>query len=452
MNVQFRKLQLPPLPQLYPKSASEESEGMPPPKLPPEVPRNQATPSRSLDEILADIETGKGERVTILEWVYCFYAKGKWDRGQSRDRQEETSRSIWQFALYDQVIKQQLFWRLALHYNRDKTPALKAENGSLPPRKNAGYHCESRGDREIPETQNSLGGEILPASLADCFAQFASQFNTGDRVTVDILLALKKPKAAQKIACLSFEHLLTPKDLLKAAELPQEIEAIAEVFPAMVRKFAKQAKPDPDWAKLLIQCLNEMSAKQQLDGVEYLLLNLRKELGERFPDLVKWLQNHYGITTPESRWSELSTPAKEALKNWIGALNYGDSQKLVKLLLKQLNLRDWESNQLQRRRDFWANYSDRFERIRILLPASSFISGKATANNCSGKEEFIPMKGRSILKDYTPTTANTAAKLACQLLPLAKRKNATSSCSSGKRKCKKSKPPLIYFTNHPGIE
>jgi len=42
--------------------------------------------------------------------------------------------------------------------------------------------------------------------------------------------------------------------------------------------------------------------------------------------------------------------------------------------LNRLDLKNFESNQLRRRRDFWANYSNRFERLRILLPRTSQIA------------------------------------------------------------------------------
>jgi EH_Signature domain len=42
--------------------------------------------------------------------------------------------------------------------------------------------------------------------------------------------------------------------------------------------------------------------------------------------------------------------------------------------LSRLELQNFESNRLCSRRDFWANYSNRFERLRILLPSTSQIA------------------------------------------------------------------------------
>jgi hypothetical protein len=138
MNFQFRPLELPPIPQ--PKAQklidlANEIAGsgqIAPPELPPGVPKYQATMPRSIDDILADIENGTGEKVTILEWVYLFYAKEDWDRQQGSDRAKSTSQSIWKFALDDDKIKNRLFWRLALFYGS------KGQDPPLTPLKKGG--------------------------------------------------------------------------------------------------------------------------------------------------------------------------------------------------------------------------------------------------------------------------------------------------------------------------
>lgn len=87
--------------------------------------------------------------------------------------------------------------------------------------------------------------------------------------------------------------------------------------------------------------------------------------------LVDWLRRYYGSRVTGERWHQLSDQAKRALGEWIGAINYGDFANLVDRLLEALRLEKWQQNQLHRRREFWARYSNRFERIRILLPQTS---------------------------------------------------------------------------------
>jgi len=350
MNFQFRPLELPPIPQPKAQKLIDLATGrggsgpIAPPELPPGVPKYQATMPRSLDDILADIEKGTGEKVTILEWVYLFYAKEDWDRQQGSDRVHSTSTAIWQFAQYNQVIKFRLFWRLALFYDSK---------------------CQ-----EI---------KVLPPSLADAFPEFVSPLKKSDYLTVDILSALAEYTKSDNtfnlcktITRICFQELLTPKQLLKKAKLPPDVYRLdAAAFQAMIKEFNTQKSPNSQQANLLINCLEEMSEKTQIYGVEDLLKKVSKEIAGQFSILVNWVQQHYGITSLDTRWRELSQEAKTALQDWLGALSYGYFVTLVKILRDKLDLPHWEQNQLRSRRDFWSNYSDRFGRMRILLPQSS---------------------------------------------------------------------------------
>jgi hypothetical protein len=114
-----------------------------------------------------------------------------------------------------------------------------------------------------------------------------------------------------------------------------------------------------------------MPNSQQIKAVNYLLTNVSNDIATRHSLLVDWLRNNY---RNGENWYKLSDPARQRLREWIGGINYGDFQKLVDILLHRLDLQDFESNQLSRRRDFWVNYSNRFERLRILLPKTSQIA------------------------------------------------------------------------------
>lgn len=120
-----------------------------------------------------------------------------------------------------------------------------------------------------------------------------------------------------------------------------------------------------------MRCLDEMSLKQQVSAVNDLLTQVSTKVGGSFPKLVDWLRRYYDPRITGERWHQLSERAKRALREWIGAVNYGDFANLVDRLLNVLSLDDWEERQLRSRRKFWANYSNRFERIRILLPQTS---------------------------------------------------------------------------------
>lgn len=182
MNFNFRPLELPPLPQ--PKAqalidlakGTGESGPITPPLLPPGVPIRQTKPPRSMDEILADIENRKGEQVTILEWVYLFYAKGDWDEKQGSDRAKSTSAAIWKFALDDEKIKDRLFWRLAIYYSQGNQNQRASKNRPVLKNLESSENSEVESDREKAEKSKISDRPVLPQSLVDCFRDFASEF------------------------------------------------------------------------------------------------------------------------------------------------------------------------------------------------------------------------------------------------------------------------------------
>ena len=105
--------------------------------------------------------------------------------------------------------------------------------------------------------------------------------------------------------------------------------------------------------------------------MEELLVIADPKLGAKYPKLIDWLRQHYGSAIANSLWNELSSEAKAAMRKWLGAVSYQDFQRLVNLILDRVHLAEHEHRRLKSRSGFWSNYSDRFERIRILLPQSS---------------------------------------------------------------------------------
>ncbi|WP_319418722.1 EH signature domain-containing protein [Pleurocapsa sp. FMAR1] len=114
-----------------------------------------------------------------------------------------------------------------------------------------------------------------------------------------------------------------------------------------------------------------MKTIQQIKAVELVLTLVDPKLGAEHPGLINWLSQHYGSPVTNSRWNELSSEAKAAMRKWLGAVSYQDFQKLANLVLDRVSLEKHEHRRLKSRSGFWSNYSDRFERIQILLPESS---------------------------------------------------------------------------------
>ncbi|BAQ62926.1 hypothetical protein GM3708_3332 [Geminocystis sp. NIES-3708] len=308
-----------------------------PPPLPNGIEFDKNKKVRNIDQIINEIENNNLENISLLEWVYCLFSKHSWDI-ENPNKSLPTSQKIWKFTKESDALKLRLFWRLVLYtFNPNE--------------------------------------KILPFSLADTCPSFEPQTEF-DKSLIKILNLLIK-NAYKELAEICLNKLIQPDKLLTQYSLPYKIniddnltlvEAIQLSFPLALKTIQNINEKQINF---LIETLNILSPYPQLKTVENLLNNISADVGGKYPKLVNWLKNNYGLTGNNSRWNQLSIEAKKALKQWIGAVNYRDFEKLVDLIINRLNLEDWEIRQLRNRKVFWSNYTDRFDRIRILLPASS---------------------------------------------------------------------------------
>ncbi len=294
---------------------------------------------RRIDDIINDIVNDEFDNITLLEWIYCFFSKADWDKSNP-NKSKSTSQRIWQIAQTKEAIKLRLFWRLVIFYFRQDD-------------------------------------QVLAPSLAETFFDKFKPQNQNEKLSFEIIKCLEPPSSYECLANICLSEYLLPDELLKKQLLPWKIKINDQI--SLVEKiqiyfpyaFKKISKPNEKQANLLLTCLENISYKHQLTMVENLLIKVSPEIGSNIPKLVNWLKNNYGLSSINSRWNELSPNARLALRKWIGAVNYKDFEKLVYLIIDRINLEQWEINQLKSRKVFWSNYTDKFERIRILLPSSS---------------------------------------------------------------------------------
>jgi hypothetical protein len=335
MNIQFRKLHLPPLPEvnadaLMSLAGNNSHSGLENPSLPADVPKSTINSRSNLDEIIQDIEKSNIKNITALEWVHCLYNKDKWDV-KNPDKSVSTSEVIWKAAEQNTWLKQRLFWNLVLNLEFDN---------------------------------------VLASSLATSYAVFLPQ-GLLDKGRLAIIKALKAKDPINDFIKLCWSKLLTPSQLLTKYQLPTKISITKTACDYVVPQFSTSNNINSLQIKWLLNCLEQMNREQQIKAVEYLLTQVNQYIGAEYPELINWLRQYYGSAVADSRWNELSQEAKVAMRKWLGAVSYQDFQRLVKLILNRLSLTDWEHRRLRSRSEFWSNYSDRFERIRILLPESS---------------------------------------------------------------------------------
>ncbi|MEH2112714.1 EH signature domain-containing protein [Nostoc sp.] len=289
----------------------------------------------SVDKVLEGIEQGKADRVSKLDWIYCIHAKAQWDQ-QNIDRCRKTSAAIWKVAISNSWLQHQLLWRLALYY----------------------------GD---------LQEQVLAQSLAESFDIFTNSDLVSHLLPVQIIRAICSKQAGRELAKIACEQRVNRTEFLNNIReyLPVWIPIFSNFIEEISPYFTKIRSPNQPQVRWLLSCLDEMSDSQQIKAVNHLLTNVSNDIASNHSLLVDWLRDNY---RNGENWYKLSDPARQRLREWIGGINYADFQKLVNLILNKLDLQKFESNRLCSRRDFWANYSNRFERLRILLPTTSQIA------------------------------------------------------------------------------
>jgi hypothetical protein len=300
---------------------------------------------RSLDEIIDAIESDRVDTIQLLEWLYCISFKGEWD-ARHPERSLPTSEKIWLVAKNIKHLKQLLFWDLVLTY------------GGSDNRK-------------------------LANSLIRAFNSFTPETQQ-DKNIVKIIKILSGDSPDVNIAVMSQQILSTPHAFFNLYKLPTiRIQSVNLAYDRIAKLFVSIDKPDVQQVQWLLDCLEQMTVEQEVKAVEKLLTRIGAEIGIDRPALVDWISTRYSPTIDRYRWNQLSSQAKAALHKWKGAVNYGDFQKLVNIILdsSHISLENHELNQLQKRQIFWSHYTDRFERIRILVPESSLESVRDGFNN-----------------------------------------------------------------------
>jgi hypothetical protein len=286
----------------------------------------------TVDKVLEAIEQGKADQVSQLEWIYCISAKEEWDN-QNLNRSQSTSSKIWQVAIYNSWLQHQLIWRLALYCNGQKE-------------------------------------RVLPKSIVDSFGIFANNEKIKTLLKVKVILAINSENTGKKLAKIACEYNFNRAEFINEikSDIPVWISVFNQFIEYIAPHFCTINNPSNQQVSWLLSCLQEMSKIQQLTAVDDLLINIDENIANQHSQLVAWLSQNY---RSGENWLGLSELARKKLRNLIGAINYGDFQRLVELILPTLSSQK-QKDQIEARQEFWRKYSNRFEKIRILLPQNSY--------------------------------------------------------------------------------
>ena len=307
-------------------------------------PSSQNIPN--ISQILEKINNGQSSTLSAVDCFCCVLKKTAWDNERSPQEAINSSKQLWVAATQNKLLKYYLL---------------------------RGY------------LRSYLENQPFSSSLKETFNSFENALTENDVIIKAIALipmmgiysvvsnSVKVQWGKHEILEFIQEH-----TGLVTIDLSWFTLEVAEYFSIESQNARIQTNDDNDRiSKWLIKCLNQETdlIGRQIKAIEKILTGVRKEDGGQYPELVDWLKQNY---QKGDRAKYLSEDARRKLREWIGAVNFADFAKLIRMLESSLpNLKSWEKNQLLKRSYFWENYSDNFTQIRIFIPASSerFISG-----------------------------------------------------------------------------
>ncbi|MFY7806187.1 MAG: EH signature domain-containing protein [Limnoraphis robusta] len=313
------------------------------PKFSLDLPHFSTSLLRSIDEIIADLQSQNMDKLTKIEWIYYLWIQPQWEQNYP-EKSKKISQIIWQgisedFLLAD-WLKQLLFWRIGLYY-QSKKQLVTSQNPPFP---------------------------VIAESLITAFLDWSLTATSGDALSIQILKTISLGEIDYEIANLSWKYGKTPQELLEKAQLPVSLPVIELTLNCVGQIFVKNNVSDRSGVEWILRCLQQMSPQQKLATVEILLTQISDDvLKNHRPKLIEWLRDEYS-----TQLDQLSEPAQNSLNRWIGALNYHYIQRLIDLILRFLQPTEFDRKQLEERQNFWGNYSDSIRRVRLLLPQSSF--------------------------------------------------------------------------------
>lgn len=307
-----------------------------------------------IDQILEKIDNGLASTLSAVDCFWCVHKKEEWDN--QRFSQEVvklgSSQQLWLAATQNPLLKYYLL---------------------------RGY------------LRSYLENQPFSSSLKETFDSFENALTENDVIIKAIALipmmgissVVSNSVKAQwgKYEIIGFIQEHTGLVTIDLSEFTLEV---AKYFSIKSQNAAfKLDVENANMSSWLVKCLNQETdiIGKQVEAVKLILNKVRKEDGGEYPEFVEWLKQNY---QKGDQAKYLNEDARCKLRDWIGAVNFADFEKLVDIILygefvdgklvvntNKFISKGNSNRKLKSRKDFWSNYSDRFEDIRIFIPELS---------------------------------------------------------------------------------
>ncbi|MCL1143214.1 EH signature domain-containing protein [Shewanella gaetbuli] len=294
-------------------------------------------PPKTLKEIVKLVDEGLYANISICEWLDVIENPLQW-QNLCEDDVFDACRAVWTAICSNKILGNIAFFKVAL--------ALDGKPSSIV------YQLLET--MEIARTTKGLDSIVSQK--------------------IDWLLALYKSDF--KVMILDcYSKKMTPKQRVKSLRLPLANTYIQKVASLIISVLQENlhTKSDVLW---ITSCFYSLDTTK--DRIKYCDEFVRKLQIDTYGEVsTTIIEEHCLPMKKDTYWYELSVEARALLKRKFNLSNFFELKLITRMLCsqnaaQQLALEEFEQRQIKSRASFWSNYSERFNRIRVLLPQTSY--------------------------------------------------------------------------------
>ncbi|MCG6373397.1 EH signature domain-containing protein [Vibrio fluvialis] len=308
-------------------------------------------PPKRLKELVRLVNENRESEISIFEWLDVIEDQQQWDDLSERE-EIDACIATWKTIVTIQSLGDVALFKVAL--------ALDGKPSSI-----------------VSNLTNTLS-----------IARTAKGIGEYNERRMDWLLALQQGQHSQ-LANFCYAKQKNYSELVKYYRLPQANSYFSRLSIALLNCVAEGhiGKNDDAWLNRNFSFLK--STKQKIEFCSAFINRFGQfDYGEFCDELI----SSYCLPTQEvSYWNRLDVATKQILKKKYKLSNYFDLRSISNamhsdLAADELGFTEDQTKQIRSRSMFWSNYSSRFERVRVMLPKSTY---QFVVKQNKGVPEFV---------------------------------------------------------------
>ncbi|HFQ5206910.1 TPA: EH signature domain-containing protein [Vibrio vulnificus] len=292
-------------------------------------------PPRTLEQLIGLVDEGKSDTISILEWLDIIENEYHWS-GLNPSQEREACRALWMVICTSSTLGSIAFFKAAL------------------------------------AAQGMPSSMVKPLLDSMAIVRNVQGLHPNCAQKIDWITAIQTQDYAT-LAQACYDVKASPRKRIKQLMLPNANSYGEHIVPYLADCTASvPTKNEQVW---LESCFEELkTTTQRAVFCEQILLTYGNTLKPGI--LMSLLEEQCLPSSEHSLWYQLSDKALQELKSLFDLTSFSELQAITNKLLSRscvdsLAIPEEQRNQLRGRTQFWSNYSEKFDRLRAILPSET---------------------------------------------------------------------------------